>query len=248
MPLRIPAEQQHRGVGRPPPLQQVKLCQQFARVPIFGQRKITQSAGAGDEPPQALRIQVAQHGAVAVCGIEIVPPHQQAVFHVLRQSRIQPGEQFRHAVEAAADQFPFRPGDQGRHPLVARRARAALDEDQPRLSQFAGIAELALGRRHSVRVRSAVIVAEQPQVQVALPQLLQIHLLRPPTDRGHVLEQKNVEASVQERAFPEMRTQGRPLPGELLLHAADENPLPAHVPACPSGPLASREVGIIPRL
>ena len=66
----------------------------------------------------------------------------------------------------------------------------ALHEDQAMLAERARAIELPFRRRDSLFILRAVGVAEQPDVQVAAPDFVQVEVVRASVRRRRVLEQE----------------------------------------------------------
>lgn len=131
--------------------------------------------------------------------------------------------QFIRARESPSDQLRRNATDQRAHLRMAAFVVGALDIDHPVLAFGARQVELALGRRDALRILETVVVPEQPDEHVAAPHFVEIQLIRATVGGRHVLEQEDLEEAPHQRIATQVIAQGRPLLGELLLHAADEN-------------------------
>jgi hypothetical protein len=145
------------------------------------------------------------------------------VLKVLNQGGIEPRNQFRGGGHSTADELV--PGllDQRPHLGGPLGIVGPLHEDQSVLMELGGLLELPLSGRDTLSVLVAIVVAEQPEVDVAAFHLVQIHLIGPTVRRGNLLEQETLEEAPQEGISEEVVPEGHALLRELLLHAADEN-------------------------
>jgi hypothetical protein len=114
--------------------------------------------------------------------------------------------------------------NQGLHLRVSPKIVGAFDEDQPMLATARGHVEFPLGRRDAFRVLKAVLAPEQAHVHIAALHFVQVHLVGAAVGGWDFLKQKQLEESPQQRIAAQIRREGRPLGGELLLHTAHEQP------------------------
>ena len=91
---------------------------------------------------------------------------------------------------------------------------------------FLSLVELLLRRRHLALLTVAVLVADEQKIDVALLNLVAIHLLRRLVSRrGINLENERLEIRSENRIRLDHLLDRRPLALEFLLHTADEYPL-----------------------
>ena len=221
--MRLPAEQQHGGMGGAAGVEQVEMGQQLLGCGFLRQVEAPRLAGAAQEGRHPLLVQVGKHGITAGGRIEGAVADQFMVFQILHQGGIQAGDQFGGGDEAAADQLVARQPDQRLHLRLAAGIVRTLHEDQPVLVERRGVGELPRRRRQPLRILEPVLVTEQPDIEVAARHFLQIYRVRAAVGGGHVLEQKRLEETADQCIAAQPVAQSRPLCGELLLDTADED-------------------------
>ena len=165
--------------------------------------------------------------------VERPPTDQFPALQILDQRGVEPGDQLRRRVESLPDQTGLRLADQRPHLRVPGVVARILHEDQAVRPDDGGVIELPLRRRHAFVVLGSVVAAEQPDVQVASFDFVEVEIVRPSIGRGSVLEQESVEEPTHQHVVANVVAQCRPLRGELALHAADEDAEGRHDVRCP---------------
>jgi hypothetical protein len=62
-----------------------------------------------------------------------------------------------------------------------------------------GQGKLPFGRRKAVGVLETILVAEQPDIDIAAVDLVEIHLVGPAVRGGHLLKQEGLEEAAEQR-------------------------------------------------
>jgi hypothetical protein len=85
-----------------------------------------------------------------------------------------------------------------------------------------------MGGRKPFGVLPSILVSEQPQINIAPPDLLQIKLIRPSIPGRNILKEEDIEKTPKQGITLKIIPECRPLPGELLLDSADEDAKRGH--------------------
>ena len=213
--------------------QQIQMLQQLRSRRPFRERELPDQARAANELRHALEVEVIQCRPGARGGVERSPANQLLALQVLDQRRVESSHKLRRRVEALPDQPGLSPANQRLHLRVSSIARS-LYEDEAVRSRGRRAIELPLRRRHPFLVLVPVVESEQPDIDVAPFDLVQVELVRPSIGRRGVLEQEDLEESPDQRVVADVVAQCRALFGELALHAADEDTKGVHVEPCSS--------------
>lgn len=144
---------------------------------------------------------------------------------MVHQARVESRGQLGDIREAPANELRPRLGDECPHSGMTRRVVCPLHEDEASLSEGSGAIELALGGGDACRIFTAVLVAEQPDVDATALDLGEVHVVSTAISRRQVLEQKHVEEASKQRVTANEVADGPSFGGELLLDAADEDSL-----------------------
>ena len=219
---RLP-EQQYGGIGQPPLVQQVQMLQQPLGGNVLRQREVPGSARDADEEGHPLAVEIIQRRILADRRVEGSPTEQFPDFQVLHQRGVDPGLQFFQGVEPLSDQPGLSLADQRPHLRVPCAIFCALHENEAMHAESGRAVELPLRRRNPRFVFAPIPPAEQPDVEVAPLDFVQIEFVRPLIRRRCVLEEEHVEETPQQRIFVHIVTQRLALLRELALHAADED-------------------------
>ena len=91
------------------------------------------------------------------------------------------------------------------------------------LAKRRGAVELPLRRRHPRVVFGPVFLSEQPHIEIAPFNFVQVKLIGGPVCRRDVLEQEHLEEPPHHRVFAQIGAQRFALPRELTLHAAQKD-------------------------
>ena len=226
-PLGGLAEQQDRGVRRDAVVQQVQMGQNLLGL-RSGQSKSADPASHIHEPQHLLEVQVLHRRLLAGRRVERRQPQQPLDLQVLDESRVETGAKFLDRLVLPADQARFGSADERPHLRVPIRVRHPLQEDQTVRADGRGVVELSLGRRHAIPILGSVLCSEQPQIEVAPLHFVQVEVVRPPVRRRRLLEQEDLEELPQQRVVPQVVGDRAPVPRELPLDAADEDPQSGH--------------------
>ena len=219
---RLP-EQQYGGIRQPPFVQQVQMLQQPLGGNVFRQREVPGSARDADEEGHPLAVEIIQRRILADRRVERPPTEQFPDFQVLHQRGVESGLQFFQGVEPLSDQPGLGLADQRPHLRMPCAVFNALHENEAVHTESGRAVELPLRRRNPRFVFVPIPPAEQPDVEVAPLDFVQIKFIGPPVRRRYVLEQEHVEETPQQRIFAHIVTQRLALLRELALHAADED-------------------------
>ena len=198
------------------------MLQQLPRQRPFRERELAHSACRANELGHPLDVEVAQCRLDAWGRVEGSPADQIPALQILHQRRVESGHQLRHRAEALPDQPSLSLADQRLHLGMPGNARS-LYEDQPMRSHCRRVVELPLRRGYAFVVLASVVGAEQPYVDVAALNFIEIKLIRPSGGRRDFLEQEYFEEASNQHIGPDVVAQCLPLVRELALHAADKN-------------------------
>ena len=105
------------------------------------------------------------------------------------------------------------------------RIGGTFDENNAVLAELGGRVEFAVGRGKAVGVLPAVFVAQQSQIDVAPLDFLKVNGVGTAVAGGNVFKKECIKETAKQRVAKEVSLERLALGGELLLHAADENPL-----------------------
>src|SRR5207237_6107478 len=146
------------------------------------------------------------------------------LLQVLEKAVIELPLQVGLVVEPAPDQLCRGACDEPFHLRMAR-SDDVLDEDETLASACGGAIELALGRRDALRILESVLRAEEADVDRRMLDLGEEHRARFTIRRRKIFEEKHLEALTEELVAAHKVAESLPLGRELLLRAADEDPL-----------------------
>ncbi len=206
------------------------MLQQFLGRSAIDEGELSGLSGRTNEPRYTLRIQILYLRLRARSRVEGTGADQLLLLQISDQRRIQSCDKFGGGVEPLSDQARLRPSNEGTHLRVAGLVVRALDVDEPVLSFGSGEVKLPLGRREPLGVLDAVVVSEQPDIEVAASNFVQIQVIYAAVGGRDVFEKEDLDESPHQCVASQVVTEGRPLVDKLLLHAADEDANGGHAP------------------
>ncbi len=103
-PLRLFAEQQHGGVGRPSLVEQVEVGQHFMRRGVPRQREIAPTTGQSEKAGDLVRVQIVEGSVPAKRGIKGPDADQFALFEDPDQTGVGGGNKFFGGIEPPPDE------------------------------------------------------------------------------------------------------------------------------------------------
>jgi len=195
------------------------------RFGIFGQREIARVACGAQEAADVIGGKIGRRGITANAGVERGGAQQFVRLQIVHQGGVNGREQAGAVGKAAANQFIAGTGDERPHFCVFVVIVCAFDVNEPWLLQLGCALEFLFRGRDALRIFKAVVVAKQPQIDVAGGYFVQIHLIAAAVGRGQVFKYKNIKETPQQRVAAQVVAQRGTLMGKFLLYAADEDAL-----------------------
>jgi hypothetical protein len=144
------------------------------------------------------------------------------LFEVVNERGIDPGTQLLVIDERLAHDRTLGFGDEFLLLRIAVTAPRFVNENQP-VFRFGGrLVVFPLCRRNPGSILETIAVAQNTDVNIAMPDLRQVRLLHREVGGGQLLEQERVEEFTQQRILPDVIAQPSPLSCELALNTAYE--------------------------
>ena len=197
-PLWLFAKQQNGGVGRTPLVEEVEVRQHLVRRSISRQWKMATTTRKPQETGDLGFVQVIQGGVAAERGIEGTDTDEFALFENPDQAGIHGGDEFFRGIEATPNEVIGHSTDQCPHFRVLRIVGLTLYEDQAAFSEPGGFLVFEMSGGKPGLVFPAIIVTEQADVDVAVPDFVEIDFIRPTIGCGHImLEEEGLEEALQ---------------------------------------------------
>ena len=202
-------------------VEQVKVSQGFGGGRVFGDGVLPLATGQTEKPFQLVLGKVGQGGIGTSRRVKGAGAQASGPFQMIDQA----GVEGVNVVEAAADQLRARPKDERAHFGMATMVVLAFHIDETRLTQSCGLIELVFGGRQASSVFMPVFLTEQPDVNGAPTDFVEIDLIGATVRGGQVFKQEHVKESAEQGITANVITNGPAFFRQLLLHTADENAL-----------------------
>ena len=225
------AEEQDRCMGGTPFIKEVQMGEDLVSWCISSQRKMAAPAGEAEEAGDFFFIQIVQRGIAAKCGIERTEADQFALLEDSNQAGVNRGDKVLGGLKAPPDKAQIGFADEALHLEMFRVVGGPFDKDQSHFAEAGGLVEFEMRGGKSVLIFQSVFIAEETEIEVAVPDFIEIDGFGSPVGCGDIaLEEEGLEEAAQQRIARKIFGQGLTLGGEFLLHAADENL--HHIPSC----------------
>ena len=211
-------------MGGTPFIKEVQMGQYLVGWCISSQRKMAGPAGDAEEAGDFFFIQIVQRGVAAKCGIERTEADQFVLLEDSNQAGVNRGDKVLGGLKASPDKAQIGFADEAPHFGMFRVVRGPFDKDQSHFAEAGGLVEFEMRGGKSVLIFQSVFIAEETEIEVAVPDFIEIDGFGSPVGCGDIaLEEEGLEEAAQQRIAGKIFGQGLTLGCEFLLHAADEN-------------------------
>jgi len=204
------------------------MSQHVRRGGVLGQWKSALVPCASDKPRDHLSIDIVECRVSARSLLERPAVDGAVGGKVVHEALLNEPDELLGRGEAPPNQLPTRLTGQTPHPWVTPLVVCAPHEDEPCLAALGCTIELAMRGRNAVLILGAVLLAEEPKVDGALVNALDVRLAGSPVSGRQLLKEEDLKEPAQQGVGADVIGDSTTFLREPLLYAADEDEV-AHV-------------------